>query len=235
MPRDEYDLAAMAAAQGRINARPSDRAIAPGPVTTGVQPLGLGAARDGVLYVPQGYRADRPAPLVLTLHGATGSGARAIERLRPLADAAGLLLLSPDSRQHTWDVLTGGFGPDVAFINDALEQVVVRFAVDPARIAIEGFSDGASYALSLGIANGDLFPWVIAFSPGFAVPPGRAGLPRFFVSHGTMDRVLPIDQCSRRLVPALRAAGYDVTYTEFPGPHTVPREIAQAAVAWLLA
>jgi predicted esterase len=37
-----------------------------------------------------------------------------------------------------------------------------------ATLAVSGFSDGASYALSIGPANGDLFTHVMAFSPGFA-------------------------------------------------------------------
>jgi predicted esterase len=90
-----------------------------------------------------------------------------------LADEAGLVLLAPESRGTTWDVLRGGYGPDVAFIDRALEQTFGRYAVDPRRLAVGGFSDGASYALSLGITNGDLFGHVLAFSPGFMAPGGR--------------------------------------------------------------
>ncbi|MGZ4788523.1 MAG: hypothetical protein ACXVZX_08375 [Terriglobales bacterium] len=43
--------------------------------------------------------------------------------------------------------------------------------MDPARIAIGGFSDGASYALTIGITNGRLFTHIVAFSPGFMQPP----------------------------------------------------------------
>ena len=50
-----------------------------------------------------------------------------------------------------------------------------------------------------------------------------SGRPRFFVSHGTMDRVLPIDECSRVIVPRLKALDYDVTTAEFEGRHEVPR------------
>jgi predicted esterase len=89
---------------------------------------------------------------------------------------------------------------------------VSSYAIDPARVAIGGFSDGASYALSLGLTNGDLFSHVLAFSPGFMAPAGQEGSPRIFVSHGTRDAVLPIDRCSRRIVPTLRRAGYDVAY-----------------------
>jgi phospholipase/carboxylesterase len=105
--------------------------------------------------------------------------------------------------------------------------------VDPSRVVVEGFSDGASYALSLGLVNGDLFSRVIAFSPGFVTSGSRRGRPRLFVSHGVEDRVLPIDLCSRRIVRDLRADDYDVRYTEFPGGHTVPGEIAREALRWL--
>ncbi len=98
----------------------------------------------------------------------------------------------------------------------------------------EGFSDGASYALSLGLLNGDLLTHVIAFSPGFVLAERRRGRPRCFLSHGVHDEVLPIDPCSRRIVRELRGADYDVRYTEFDGGHSVPPAIARAAVDWLL-
>jgi phospholipase/carboxylesterase len=36
-------------------------------------------------------------------------------------------------------------------------------------------------------------------------------------------------------VPALRGSGYDVTYEEFDGGHTVPPPVADRAFAWWLA
>lgn len=223
-----------AAAQGRLAARPHAPPTEP-PLPPGEQPLGLADGRDGVVYVPAAVDPGRPAPLVVCLHGAGGTGARSIVALRDLAERHGLLLLAPDSRGRTWDVLLGGYGPDVAFLDRALALVFARFTVDPARVAVEGFSDGASYALSLGIANGDLFTHILAFSPGFMAPPSPAGTPRIYMSHGTDDRVLPIDHCSRRLAPILTRAGYDVTYHEFHGPHTVPPAIAEEGVGWFLA
>jgi phospholipase/carboxylesterase len=84
------------------------------------------------------------------------------------------------------------------------------------------------------VANGDVFSHLVAFSPGFMAPPAERDRPRVFVSHGTQDAVLPIDRCSRRLVPALRRAGYEVRYDEFSGGHVVPPENASAAAQWLL-
>jgi phospholipase/carboxylesterase len=144
-------------------------------------------------------------------------------------------ILAPESRGSTWDVLEGGYGPDITFIDRALAQTFSRFAINPSLIAVEGFSDGASYALSIGLTNGDLFTHIVAFSPGFLAPAGQRGTPRLYFAHGVDDAILPIDVCSRRLVPEVREAGYDVTYHEFDGPHTVPPAIAQEAMGWLTA
>ena len=65
-------------------------------------------------------------------------------------------------------------------------------------------------------------------------PPSLKGRPRIFISHGIRDSVLPIDTCSRRIVPRLEKAGYEVRYHEFDGGHTVPPEIADEAVWWFV-
>ena len=220
-------------AGGHLSSRPRPPRRAAPPA--GLIPLQLsGSDRDGALYVPPSYRHDLPAPLVLSLHGAGGSGRRGLRRLQSRADAEGLLVLVPDSRSSTWDVARSGtFGVDLEFLDRALDLVFARYAVNPSRVIAEGFSDGASAALSLGLLNGDLFTHVIAFSPGFVAEGSRRGKPRLFLSHGVDDDVLPIDRCSRPIVRDLRGGDYDVRYTEFAGGHTVPDEIAREAMDWL--
>ena len=88
-------------------------------------------------------------------------------------------------------------------------------------------------ALSVGLANGQLFTGVLAFSPGFDGTPDTRGKPRVFVSHGIADDVLPIDRCSRRIVSRLKRLGYAVTYREFDGPHLLPEPVAREAFAWM--
>ncbi len=201
---------------------------------TGIQPLGLRSVRSGLLYVPSNYPIRQPVTLVVTLHGAGGDARGGLAPLAGLADELGLLLLAPESSQATWDVLIGGFGKDVEFIDQALLHIFDHYAVDPARVIVAGFSDGASYALSLGITNGDLFSSVLAFSPGFAAPGPARGSPQIFVSHGTQDPVLGIDATSRKLVARLRRDGYALRYLEFEGGHTVPPDIARTAATWAL-
>jgi predicted esterase len=217
--------------KGRLGARPGGARVRN--AETGSLPLGLGAGRDGIVYVPR-CRPDVSVPLVLMLHGATGRGTRACRILESLADEAGFLVLCPDSRRHTWDAITSRFGSDVEFIDRALARTFSRYDVDPHRIAVAGFSDGATYALALARANGDLFTCGIAFSPGFVIPVTPHGSPRLFFSHGTHDQVLPIDPASRAMVPALRREGYRIEYREFDGDHEVPPAVAREAMAWYL-
>jgi predicted esterase len=123
----------------------------------------------------------------------------------------------------------------VAFIDEALASTFRKCSIDASRIAVCGFSDGASYALALGTTNGDVFKRIIAFSPGFLSMKDRTGTPSIFVSHGTGDKILSIDSTSRLIVPRLRAAGYQTEYLEFPGGHTVPADVSDAAMRWFTA
>ncbi|NOK33045.1 phospholipase [Corallococcus exercitus] len=221
-----------AARSGRLSARPGAPREQAAPA--GTHPLSVGPGHETLLHVPRGYRPDAPVALAVMLHGAGGTAGFGLELLLSLADAANLLLVAPRSQGPTWDVIAGGFGPDVRVIDRALAHVFERYAVDPSRVAIGGFSDGASYALTLGLANGDLFTHVLAFSPGFAAPPVQVGMPRIFLCHGTQDRVLPIEQCGRWLARELGHGGYTVHYREFDGPHIVPDDQRHAAVRWWL-
>lgn len=217
---------------GRLSAQP-EQPVAP-PFAAGLRhPLGEGEGRP-LLVVPAGLPEDG-IPLVVMLHGAGSDPARALRHLGEAPENRGCLVLAIKSRGTTWDVLQGGYGFDVAMLDYALTAVFRRFPVDPRRLAIAGFSDGASYALSLGVANGDLFAQAMGFSPGFVVPGPRSGRPSIFVSHGRDDQVLPIDRCGRTVVALLREEGYAVRYREFEGGHVLPPEMVAEALAGLAA
>jgi predicted esterase len=219
--------------KGRLQTRPST------PIKESAEPgqyqLQLAQKRDALLYVPKDYKPENPAALALMLHGAGGNAEHGMILLQHFADDANIILLAPASQHATWDVIADKYGVDVEFIDLALEYTFERFAVDNSRLAVGGFSDGASYALSLGLINGDLFSHIIAFSPGFMAPTEQTGKPHIYISHGTDDRVLPIERCSRRIVPQLKRSGYEVLYREFNGPHTIPPDIARESVQWFAA
>ncbi len=233
METDTANKLSIAAQRGRLTAMVPHEAVpyeaSPGP---GVHPLGPGD-RGGVLVVPRTNDATRPAPLLVFFHGAGSNRNQGLALARDEAESLGAILLIPESQDAgTWDFIVEEYGDDVAALDKAMQSTFSRFSIDPKRVAISGFSDGASYALSLGLANGDLFTHIIAFSPGFAAPRERHGAPRIFVSHSPTDRVLPISRTSRRLVPKLQEAGYDVHYFEFDGGHQVPAQVRQQAIRW---
>jgi predicted esterase len=203
------------------------------PSEVGLQSLSRDTGKPAILYVPACYVASRPAPFALMLHGGGGNPGSIIRHALEFAERKGIIVLAPASLGRTWDMFLSGFGPDVERIDRLLQEVFSRYLIDPARLAIAGFSDGASYALSVGLANGDLFTHILAYSPGRYIERGnQTGTPRIFLSHGVGDETLPVGNCSRRVVSRLKEAGYTVVYEEFDGPHTLPPEIANQALDW---
>src|SRR5262245_28218311 len=73
----------------------------PTPLTTCIaetrSELKLDNLRDGMLYVPKGYKESERMPLLVWLHGAGGSG-NVSPALSALADEFGIVVLAPDSR-----------------------------------------------------------------------------------------------------------------------------------------
>ena len=218
--------------KGRLTAKPDGQAVKAEAIT-GARPLRLADTRDGLIYVPKAYHKDRPAALALMLHGSGGEPEHGLSYLRKQADERNIILVAPASRAPTWDIIAGeSFDQDVIFIDQALALVFKAYAIDPEHMAIGGFSDGASYALCLGLSNGDLFTHILAFSPGFMYTMERTGKPAVFVSHGIGDRVLPVGPCSRRIVPQLEQQGYPLEYQEFEGTHEIPAPVAQRGIEW---
>jgi phospholipase/carboxylesterase len=241
--RRGFHVAALSSAAGAVFAQadpPRNRLLArvgegnPTAPPPGLHPLGFRSERDALLYVPQSSAKFDKAPLVISLHGASRSSDRGISLLQSLSDEHGFLLLAPATARGTWDIITGPGGPDAKFIDRCLARTFELRKIDAARIAMAGFSDGASASLSLGLANGDLFRAVLGFSPGFVVDLERIGKPPVFISHGTVDQVLPIEQCSRRIVPQLKQDGYQVTYREFEGKHELPPAVGSEAMRWFM-
>jgi phospholipase/carboxylesterase len=230
----EHDAATAAAAHLSPPSRP-----AAGLCRAGEERLDIGSPRPALLYVPE-RAAKRSAegtgsPLLLFFHGATQSPQQMLEHLRSLAEEHGVIVLAPASDGITWDAIRGAPGIDAAATERALAATFERCAVDRRHVAIGGFSDGASYALVLGLPNGDVFTHVLAFSACIVAATETASTkPRVFLSHGRADEILPFESCGRRIDRRLRDAGFVVRFEAFAGGHEVPPPVAQAAFRWLL-
>lgn len=204
-------------------------------ITAGYTPLNLDSPRDGFLYVPVTYNPDVEAPLLVLLHGGDASSEQwTTEDIELLAESYGVVVLATDSRYETWDVASvGRYDVDVEFLRRALAFTFDRVLVNPALLAIGGFSDGAAEAIGIGLANAHLFKHVIAFSPGILETPFKRGDIRIFLSHGHQDAVAPFAYTRDWIVPKLRQNGQTVEFVEFEGDHSMPSDIQASAFAWL--
>ena len=200
----------------------------------GTHELGLFDERDALLVVPEGLNATTPTPLMVLFHGGGGSAQKILPMMEAHAQARGFLLLVPQSLFPTWDIVIAGNGPDRERLEKALGAVADRFAINPARLAFAGHSDGGSYTLSLGLTNGDIVSHLIVSSAGFMSVQMQTGAPRIFISHGIGDEQIPIGRSGRVHAAALKDAGYDMTYIEYNGPHAYQPPIVALAVDFFL-
>lgn len=201
--------------------------------TPGTYALGITSTRDAQLIVPANVATTCPVPTVVLLHGAGGTGGE-IQTMLSAAAERGIAAIVPYSRQNTWEIATQSFGPDARNIDAAIKAADQRYCIDSAHLGIAGFSDGASYAIALGLPNGNLFSHVIAFSPGFVFDVGHRGKAAYYISHGRSDSVLPFDYTQLQIVPYLQNRGYSVVFNAFTGGHGVPIDVARAAFDWLV-
>lgn len=226
----------LAAASSAASAPPP-----PAPPGTVVEQQGLfPLPDDAVAYVPRS--AEPNPPLLVLLHGAGRQRLTMIQHFEAEADERGIVLLAPTSKGPTWDAVAIGEqmpSPDSPLANalahrfsgsrdekrvDAaianLRRVV---AFDPARVVLAGFSDGATFALAMGLSRSDHFAAVIAWSPGIAIAtdqPARGR--RVFVSHGRQDPILKFGVTCGDIVPLLKEEGAAVTFVPFDGGHDAP-------------
>jgi predicted esterase len=144
------------------------------------------------------------------------------------------VVIAPESRDLTWGQSIPGFDADVKYIGSAYRYVAAGLNLDLSRIALGGQSDGAGYALSMGLAYGDTFNHLMVFSGGLMIPVRRQGKPRIFMAHGINDVQMPIDRTARRFAPQLKEEGYDITYHEYDGGHATPQFVIRDAFEWFV-
>ncbi len=185
-------------------------------------------------YVPAGVTA--PAPLVVLLHGAGGSARDFLDQFKRTADERRVLLLALNSTAASWPrrAQEVSNGPDAANFDAALAALSSKSSVDPKRIVLLGFSDGASHALSFGMARPKTFRAILAMSPGYAFAPRRPDPAQpIFIAHGRRDNVLPAANV-REMIEGLEGAGYEPEVRWFNGGHRIDPDLLRAALDFAL-
>lgn len=221
-------------ADGRLHVTAQQASAADAIMESGTHQLVLPNGWQAQFHIPLHYDNQRPAPLLAVFHGVSGIDGGLFAATCKWADRHGVLVIAQRSIGVSWDIIRRSFGADVEVTSYLLNWIMRHYLIDVGHIGITGFSDGASYALSLGLTNGDLFGDILAFSPGFMRPANLVGQPRIVIAHGTNDPVLSVD-CGRRCAQQLINHRYDVHYHEFDGGHSVPLAFAGAAFDRFLA
>lgn len=218
---------------GRLSFRPGEAPTA-APLAPGRHGLAFPEGREAVLVVPEGLEPGAAVPLLVMFHGAGGDANRVLPHWVAHARARRFLLLAPQSMFPTWDIVIGGHGPDLQRLDGALSVVASHFRIDPTQLAFAGFSDGGSYALSLGLTNGDVASHVIGLSAGFMNAFTQFGTPRFFLAHGRSDSQLPMETSAHPHAKRLLDGGYDLTLQPFDGDHVIVPWVVARAVEFFL-
>lgn len=184
---------------------------------TGEVPVEWGEHR-GVLLTPRVIDPAKRYPLITVLHGAGRQDAMLVKASRAEPDKRDALFFVPRSIAPTWDLITGGGRPDLDFFEFAFDLIYRRYPVDPGRQAMVGYSDGASYALSIGLSNPRLFRAVMVWAAGFVavddtfVSPDDPK-PDLYLEYGTQDELFPFQQVALPMRESLQQAGYAVEFS----------------------
>ena len=197
--------------------------------------------------------APENAPAVFVLHGRGADE----EDLLPVArhlpeDLQVISLRAPDPLQggYTWyelDLSAGGLEssqPDAAdfrrsldLVAESVDAAVESHALDPDRIGLLGFSQGAITSLSLVLEAPDRYAWVAALHGYLAdahsdiAPDGIEGKP-VFVGAGAGDRVIP-ESRSAAAADRFEEIGAAVTRGSYPGGHGIGQEELTDVVAFV--
>lgn len=177
------------------------------------------ASRTYYLFVPEKAK-DKPAPLMILLHGSGRDGKILVDHWESLAKKEGIVLAGPDAMvRDGWGMRDDG----PLLLRDLLEDIKEKHSIDSRRVYIFGHSAGAIHGLKMGILESEYFAAVAvhagALPADFAPYIHRA--PRkipIAIWVGTNDNFFPLTPV-RATRDALNEQGFNAELTEIRG-HT---------------
>lgn len=191
-----------------------------------------------VLLTPDDIDPEERLPLVTVFHGAGRQDEMLVKACHGEPQRRRALFLVPRSLDATWDLITGRGQADLEFLEHAWDLVYRRYPVDADRQVLMGYSDGASYALSMALSNPGVFDAALCWAAGFVVVdrssigrPGRK--PRIYLEYGTHDELFPFEQIALPMRDDLRKAGYELEFSVDEGGRHWPSGTFHAeALSW---
>lgn len=208
------------------------------------------------LHVPANL-AGTEVPLLLTLHGFGGSG-RQDEYFTGWsrhADAHNFIVAYPNGRPGlgfgAWDPYSPS-SPDVAFLRRVADDISARWCVDPQRVHVDGWSNGAVMSQRAACEAADRFASVTSYGGGTPTPFDLAALvapcrPSRPISVGLIvgefdftyaglaqntREWLDLNSCSRTPLQTTDAFGSSDTYSCAAGTEVLARVLSDTSHEW---
>lgn len=210
----------------------------------------FGGETDVWIVVPRGYSPEKPAGVLIVLHGLGGNGGQVKDLLADFAQEKNYILACPSAQKEPAQAmnedgldLTAQFFKhwwsyrDGAFVPAALSMIKRRYAVDENRVVLSGASMGGFGTWNIGLRYPDRFSGLMPFCGGIsrmeftggrdermrAILLNAFNTPVYFI-HGDQDEVVPVGP-ERWTRDELKTLGYDATYVEVPkGKHDLRKE-----------
>ncbi|NNF00299.1 MAG: esterase [Pyrinomonadaceae bacterium] len=180
-----------------------------------------GVERTYHIHLPPGFDKNKPAPLVLALHGGGGKGTKFNEltaegTLEKAADERGVVIVYPEGINRQWndgrnDIFRRGKPKDdVGFISKLIDKMAAEYGIDRKRVYSTGISNGGFMSVRLAL---ELSEKITAVAPvtaqlSVAIKDKKPKLPiSIMVLNGTEDPLVPYDGGHVRLFRFGRSRG----------------------------
>jgi len=174
-----------------------------------------------ILFVPHDYKGDKAYPLILFLHGAGETGTDGEKQAKVGLGPAikkhektfPFLAVFPQSLKRTWQADSEDGKRAVAI----LDEVEKNYKVDAKRVYLTGLSMGGFGTWSFAAKYPERWAAIVPICGGGNTEKAEKikDIP-CWCFHGDADTAVPVKR-SRDMIAALKVAGGQPKYDEFPG------------------
>ena len=181
--------------------------------------------------VPDLYNPDHAYGLVVFLHPAGDTmEATIVQEWKSLCEQRGLILLAPKAEK-----IESGFTDNESdYVRDAVVAFQDRYNIDPARIVVHSYGNGAAFAATVAFKYRELFRAVLLAGAPLSKRPPENQPDLSLQFHFMCGAVDPAMAFSRLSLASLKSLKFPATLRIVEGlAHKYPAEAVEEAASWI--